>query len=261
MYARLLDAAGYHTSVKTVTNRELYEPALEKGQIDVVPEYAATIAEFLNAKVNGAKSRPVASPDADATVAALRQARRRPRPQGAGRRQGGRPERLRGRPSRSPRSTTSRPSATWARPACKVRLAAGDECPARPFCEPGLKKIYGIDVTGIDPKGVGTPQAKQAVKNGEDQLVLTTTTDATLDDFGLVLLDRRQEAPERRLRPAGGERRERRNARGRQRAGPAVEGADHRGPDRARTSKVDSKREKPADVAAYYLKSKGLLTG
>ena len=50
--------------------------------------------------------------------------------------------------------------------------------------QPGLEKTYGIDVAGIDPKGVGTPQAKQAVKDGTDQLVLTTTTDATLDGFG-----------------------------------------------------------------------------
>jgi osmoprotectant transport system substrate-binding protein len=70
----------------------------------------------------------------------------------------------------------------------KVRLAAGDECVQRPYCEPGLKKTYGIDITAVDPKGVGTTQAKSAVQNGQDQMVLTTTTDATLDDFGLVLL-------------------------------------------------------------------------
>jgi osmoprotectant transport system substrate-binding protein len=58
----------------------------------------------------------------------------------------------------------------------KVRLAAGDECVQRPYCEPGLKKTYGIDVTDVDPKGVGTTQAKRAVQSGQDQLVLTTTT-------------------------------------------------------------------------------------
>ncbi|CAM5713669.1 glycine/betaine ABC transporter permease [Streptomyces badius] len=57
----------------------------------------------------------------------------------------------------------------------------------RPFCAPGLKKTYGIDVTGIDPKGVGTPVSKQAVRDGKVQLVLTTTTDAVLD--GLVFLE------------------------------------------------------------------------
>jgi osmoprotectant transport system substrate-binding protein len=51
-----------------------------------------------------------------------------------------------------------------------------------------LKKTYGIDITGVDPKGVGTTQAKKAVQSGRDQMVLTTTTDATLTEFGLVLL-------------------------------------------------------------------------
>lgn len=74
LYAQVLKDAGYSTSIKTVNNRELYEPSLEKGEIDVVPEYAATLAEFLNAKVNGPKApeeKPVASSDVAATVAGL----------------------------------------------------------------------------------------------------------------------------------------------------------------------------------------------
>lgn len=72
MYAWLLNQAGYKTSLLTVANRELYEPALESGQIDVVPEYAATFADWLNAKTNGADAAPVGSPDLDATMTALR---------------------------------------------------------------------------------------------------------------------------------------------------------------------------------------------
>ena len=56
MYAALLDHAGYRTRVLTVGNRELYEPALEAGQIDVVPEYAATFADWLDAKNKGSKA-------------------------------------------------------------------------------------------------------------------------------------------------------------------------------------------------------------
>ena len=37
MYAALLQDAGYETTIQTVQNRELYEPALESGEIDVVP--------------------------------------------------------------------------------------------------------------------------------------------------------------------------------------------------------------------------------
>ncbi|CAM5739752.1 hypothetical protein SBADM41S_11426 [Streptomyces badius] len=69
----------------------------------------------------------------------------------------------------------------------KVKIAAGDECEVRPFCAPGLKKTYGIDVTGIDPKGVGTPVSKQAVRDGEVQPgFLPPPRDAVLD--GLVFL-------------------------------------------------------------------------
>lgn len=259
MYARLLNAAGYHTSVKTVSDRELYEPALEKGQIDVVPEYAATMAEFLNQKVNGAKSRPVASPDADATVAALAKlsdAR-------------GLKALAVGKAVDQNAFAVSKSFAAkhhlttlsdLGKSGVKVRLAAGDECPARPFCEPGLKKVYGIDVTGIDPKGVGTPQSKQAVKDGKDQLVLTTTTDATLDDFGLVLLtdDKKLQnadyvLPVVNAKKAGTPE----VANALDQLSKVLTTADLTALDQ----RVDGKREKPADVAASYLKSKGLLTG
>ncbi|WP_373463947.1 glycine betaine ABC transporter substrate-binding protein [Streptomyces canus] len=187
MYALLLDQAGYKTSLLTVANRELYEPALESGQIDVVPEYAATFADWLNAKTNGADAAPVGSPDLDATMTALRRlaATRGLTVLDAG---------------RAVDQNAFAVSASYARQhdlktlsdlgasGLEVRLAAGDECVQRPYCEPGLKKTYGIDITGVDPKGVGTAQAEKAVQSGQDQMVLTTTTDATLTDFGLVLL-------------------------------------------------------------------------
>lgn len=66
MYALLLDRAGYSTEVISVTEREIYEPALETGRIDVVPEYAATFADWLNTEKNGAdatlSARPTATP-------------------------------------------------------------------------------------------------------------------------------------------------------------------------------------------------------
>ena len=40
-----------------IGNRELYEPALEKGDISVVPEYAATLATFINGKVDARTPR------------------------------------------------------------------------------------------------------------------------------------------------------------------------------------------------------------
>ncbi|MFI9213521.1 ABC transporter substrate-binding protein [Streptomyces sp. NPDC053253] len=187
MYALLLQEAGYRTKILSVTNRELYEPALENGQIDVVPEYAATFADWLNAKVNGAEAPTVGSPDLATTMTALRSLAA---PRGLTVLD----------PGRAVDQNAFAVTAAFAAEhglktlsdlgaaRIPVRLAAGDECVKRPYCAPGLKEVYGIEVTAVDPKGVGTTQAKQAVQSGQDQLVLTTTTDATLDEFGLVLL-------------------------------------------------------------------------
>jgi osmoprotectant transport system substrate-binding protein len=257
MYAQLLDRAGYKTSLLSVNNRELYEPALESGQIDVVPEYAATFADWLNAKTHGPDARPVGSPDLDATMKALH-ALADPRgltvlP-----------------PGRAVDQNAFAVTAAYARQhhlktlsdlgasGLKVRLAAGDECVQRPYCEPGLKKVYGIDVTGIDPKGVGTTQAKRAVQAGRDQMVLTTSTDATLDQFGLVLLadDKHLQnadyvVPVVNRSRAGSPR----VAKALGKLNSVLTTADLADLNR----QVDSRRRLPADVAHTYLKDKGLL--
>ncbi|CAM5361894.1 hypothetical protein SBADM41S_08700 [Streptomyces badius] len=189
LYAQVLGDAGYSTSVTTVKNRELYEPSLEKGEIDVVPEYAATLAEFLNAKVNGAdkaQAEPVASGDVEATVSALKQLAE---PLGLTVLPAGKAvdQNAFAVSKEFADKNSLKTLSDLGKSKLKVKIAAGDECEVRPFCAPGLKKTYGIDVTGIDPKGVGTPVSKQAVRDGKVQLVLTTTTDAVLD--GLVFLE------------------------------------------------------------------------
>jgi osmoprotectant transport system substrate-binding protein len=49
VYADVLKGAGYTVNVKpNLGNREIYEPALESGQIDLLPEYAGNYLSFLN---------------------------------------------------------------------------------------------------------------------------------------------------------------------------------------------------------------------
>ncbi|MFF4308932.1 ABC transporter substrate-binding protein [Streptomyces sp. NPDC001507] len=257
MYAQLLNQAGYQTSLITVANRELYEPALESGQIDVVPEYAATFADWLNAKTNGPDAPPVGSPDLTTTMRALR---RLATPRGLTVLD----------PGRAVDQNAFAVTAAYARrhhlrtlsdlgaSGLKVRLAAGDECVQRPYCEPGLKKVYGIDITGIDPKGVGTTQAKRAVQSGQDQMVLTTTTDATLDQFGLVLLadDRHLQnadyvVPVVNRSRAGSER----VTKALGKLNDVLTTADLA----SMNQQVDSWRRLAQDVARTYLRDKGLL--
>ena len=258
LYAQLLADAGHKTSVRTLKNRELYEPALEKGQIDVVPEYAATLAEFLNVKENGQKAKPVASSDVTATVTALKKL--------AG------PRGLEVLPAGEAvdqnafavtaefaRKHDLKTLSDLGRSDLKIKLAAGDECAVRPFCKPGLEKKYGIRITSIDPKGVGTTPAKQAVKDGTDQMVLTTTTDATLREFGLVLLEddkKLQNAdnvlPVVNAESAGGK--DIRTVLGKLTKALTTE-------DLVKLNRsIDAERRKPADVAREYLESKGLIT-
>ncbi|MFF3984688.1 ABC transporter substrate-binding protein [Streptomyces sp. NPDC001797] len=257
MYAQLLNRAGYQTSLITVANRELYEPALESGQIDVVPEYAATFADWLNARTNGPDAPPVGSPDLTTTMRALR---RLATPRGLTVLD----------PGWAVDQNAFAVTAAYARrhhlrtlsdlgaSGLKVRLAAGDECVQRPYCEPGLKKVYGIDITGIDPKGVGTTQAKRAVQSGQDQMVLTTTTDATLDQFGLVLLadDRHLQnadyvVPVVNRARAGSER----VTKALGKLNDVLTTADLA----SMNQQVDSWRRLAQDVARTYLRDKGLL--
>src|SRR5690606_25892871 len=71
IYAVVLRDAGFEVEVRTIGNRELYLPALQSGELDVVPEYVGTVTEFLNKSINGADAAALASGDLDATVQAL----------------------------------------------------------------------------------------------------------------------------------------------------------------------------------------------
>ncbi|MCX4820972.1 ABC transporter substrate-binding protein [Streptomyces sp. NBC_01142] len=257
MYAHLLDEAGYHTEILSVTNREIYEPALESGQIDVVPEYAATFADWLNAKANGPEAKTVGSPDLTATMTALRGLAT---PRGLTVLDAGKA--VDQNAFAVPRAFAERHRlktlSDLGRSRLPVRLAAGDECVQRPYCEPGLKKTYGIDITGVDPKGVGTTQAKQAVQSGQDQMVLTTTTDATLDEYGLVLL-----ADDKHLQNADYivpvVNRARAGSAGATRALGRLNTVLTTTDLASLNEQVDSWRRLPKDVARNYLESKKLL--
>ncbi|MFF9016778.1 ABC transporter substrate-binding protein [Streptomyces sp. NPDC014870] len=257
MYALLLEEAGYSTKILSVTNREIYEPALENGRIDVVPEYAATFADWLNAKANGPDAPTVGSPDLTTTMTALRGLAT---PRGLTVLDPGRAVDqnafavTRGYADKHGLTTLSDLGAAK----LPVRLAAGDECVQRPYCAPGLRETYGIDITHVDPKGVGTTPAKQAVQSGQDQMVLTTSTDGTLDEFGLVLLaDDKDLQNADFIVPVVN-----RSRAGSERVTKALDRLNTvlTTPDLAALNEqVDSWRRLPEDVARTYLQEKGLI--
>jgi len=185
MYKLLLEDAGYTASIQVVQNREVYEPGLEDGDIDVVPDYAATMTEFLNVKANGPNAEPVATNDKDETVEALNEL--------------GEPLGIKALEAAdavdqnafvATKEVADEKGGTLSEwEGESVVLAATEECPDRPFCQPGLEETYGIEITEVLPLGFGTAQVKEAVTSGQAQLGLTGTTDATLEDLGLVVIE------------------------------------------------------------------------
>jgi osmoprotectant transport system substrate-binding protein len=185
LYKIALNAAGFKASVKQSTNREVYEPALEKGQITVFPEYAATLTEFLNQKANGKDAKAVSSGDISATVTALK-----PLADKAGL--------AVGTPSSASDQnafavtkpvadqyglkTLSDFAAKCSGPASK--LAGPPECPQRPFCQPGLQSTYNITFGEFVQADAGGPQTKTALKNGTATLGLVFSSDSSLTAAG-----------------------------------------------------------------------------
>lgn len=259
MYRLLLEDAGFDVTVQTVDNREVYEPALERGEIDVVPEYLATMTEFLNRAANGADAEPVATSDPQETLAALEEL--------------GEPVGIVAlEPAEAANQnafvvaesfaaenslTTLSELAALDEP---LVLAATEECPERRFCQIGLEDVYGLQIERVEPLGFGSPQVKQAVADGDADLGLTGTTDGTLASFGLVLLEDDQDlqladnlVPVVNAEVADD---------------PALVEALNSLADVLTTSDlaalnvaVDVDRQKPEDVARDYLEEKGLIGG
>lgn len=179
LYAGVLRAAGYDASTQTIGNRETYEPALEAGELTVVPEYVGTLTEFLNKKVNGADAPAVASSDLDATLTELT---------ALGEQVGlvfGMPAEAQDQNAFAVTTafaeeygvtTLSDLAATCA----GVVLGGPPECPGRVYCQPGLEETYGLDVGEFVSLDAGGPLTKTALQQGEIAVGLVLSSDAAL---------------------------------------------------------------------------------
>ncbi|MFV2099520.1 glycine betaine ABC transporter substrate-binding protein [Micromonospora sp. LOL_024] len=178
LYKIQLTAAGYQVTVQQIGNRELYEPALEKGEIQVVPEYAATMAEFLNGKADSG-AQPVSSPDVNETVTALR---------GLGDKVGlsfGAPAAAQ---TQNAFAVTRKFSEKYGvrtlselaeRCSGSATVLGGPpECQERPFCKPGLEQTYGLAVGSFSSLDGGGPLTKTGLRSGTISVGLVFSTDA-----------------------------------------------------------------------------------
>jgi len=258
IYQQLLEDAGYSVQTKLVTTRDVYLPELSKGSVDIVPDYLAGLTDYLNSDANGPDAPLVSSHDPDATLAALEPLAK-----------------AKGISILPPSDATDQNAffvtkefaeqhdletlSDFAALGQPIKLGAPPDCEGRADCEGGLTKTYGFDITQIVPLDFASAQVKDAVKSGEVQMGETGTTDGTLDDLGLVLLE-----DDQGIQPA-------------QNLTPAVNSdflADNADLEEVFNSlsstlttedlaamnvQVDLERKKPEDVAQQYLEDQGLL--
>jgi osmoprotectant transport system substrate-binding protein len=257
LYKGVLEKAGYKVTTKNFTTRDIYVKALQQDKVQIAADYLSSMTETLNRDANGANAKPVASSDENATVAKLKEL--------------GAPKDLTALdPAKAEDAnafavtkkfatdnslTTLSDLGKLGKP---VKLAAASDCPDRPECQLGLKSVYGIAVSKFEPLGFGSPQTKDALKKGEVDLGEVGTTDATLDTFGLVILqDDKGWQNAENLVPVVNSTWLKKNSK----AATALNklSATLTTDDLATLiGQVDTERKLPADVAAAYLKDKGL---
>ncbi|MFN2608509.1 MAG: ABC transporter substrate-binding protein [Acidimicrobiales bacterium] len=183
MYEGALKKEGFTVTVRpNLGSREVVEPALERGDIQMYPGYAATELEFVN------KAAGEASPDANATVAKLR-ARLEPKgitaldPSPA----------LDANAFAVTKATAAKYNLTklsdLAPVASQLVLGGPPECPTRPFCQAGLVKTYGLNFKDFKPLDAGGPLSKAALDDGTVQVALIFSSDGAIAAKGYVVLD------------------------------------------------------------------------
>jgi osmoprotectant transport system substrate-binding protein len=181
LYKIALTAAGYNASTQTIGNRELYEPALEKGQIQVIPEYAATLTEFLNAKVNGPSPAPKASSDLNTTVVALRSLGEKVGLTFGDPAQAADENAFAVTKALADKYSLKTLSDFAGKCSGKASILGGPpECPKRPFCQQGLESTYKIafgEFKSLDSAG---PLTKNALTSGQITIGLVLSSDPVL---------------------------------------------------------------------------------
>ncbi|WP_326549868.1 glycine betaine ABC transporter substrate-binding protein [Micromonospora sp. NBC_01813] len=181
LYRIVLTAAGYDVTVQQIGNRELYEPALESGEIQVVPEYAATMADFINNKVEGENAPAISSSDLDETMTGLRQV-------------GEQVGIAFGEPSAAQNQNAFAVTSEFAdeygvRTLSELAekcsgtatiLGGPPECPQRPKCQQGLIEVYDLRAGEFSSLDAGGPQTKTALTTGVISVGLVFSSDGAL---------------------------------------------------------------------------------
>jgi len=183
-YSQILEANGYTVERKfNLGNREIVQPAIQSGQIDLYAEYLATLLVFVDKNAK-------ASTDPKATQLALQTALNSKLLTvldfAAATDQNGFvvTKETQAKYNLKKISDIASGSAQG-----QLVLGGPAECPSRPFCKVGLEGTYGIKFKDFKPLDAGGPLTVAALDGKQIDLGLLFTSDPTIVAKSFVLLE------------------------------------------------------------------------
>jgi osmoprotectant transport system substrate-binding protein len=180
IYAQALERADYAVERNmNLGNREVVKPALEAGEIDLVPEYVGTIGGFLGG---------TATADSQAT---WEEAKGLFEELGV--------TLLAFSPAQNKNAyvvTAETASANGLTTISDLGDVAGEfrfggppECPEREFCLQGLETVYGLEFAEFVPLDVGGPITIAALEGGDVDIALLFSSQGVIAEKGWIVLE------------------------------------------------------------------------
>ncbi|MDZ5076317.1 ABC transporter substrate-binding protein [Nesterenkonia sp. HG001] len=180
LYAQRLEAAGHEVDRQfDIGQREVYMPELEAGDIDVFPEYAGNLLQYVDSESEAA--------DLESILSGLEE---------------GLPE---GITALAPAEATDQDSFVVTEDFAQehglssvgdlagveeeLRIAANSEFETRPYGPDGLQEVYGVEVTLVPVEDSGGPLTVQALLDGDVQVADIYSADPAIEANDLVMLE------------------------------------------------------------------------
>jgi osmoprotectant transport system substrate-binding protein len=184
IYAQALESHGYTVERRlNIGARDVYLAALERGDIDLIPEYIGSLVLNYGGKGTSETQEtydnlltelekqnpplvafdPAPGTDADGWAVTAETA------------------------EQFSLSTMS----DLAEVADQLTWGFPPECPENPACGPGLKRVYGIDISTLEVQNLPpcSPESAQKLNAGEVQVLEVCTTQADIVRFNFTLLE------------------------------------------------------------------------
>jgi osmoprotectant transport system substrate-binding protein len=183
LYAQELENNGYTINRKTrLGTREIVEPALESGQVDLVPEYLATLDAFVNKDNSKASSDPTATQQDLQSYLTTKNLTVLDFAQAVDTNGFVVTQQTASKYNNLQKLSDLQPVAS------QLVLGGAPECPQRPFCLPGLEQTYGLNFKDFRPLDSGGPLTVAALDSGDIDVGELFTTDPNITLKNYVLL-------------------------------------------------------------------------